>query len=405
MRTGFFIAICIVFSASFVTGIQLSAGEESSHSRKVQNSEVHEIEIAVTEAFRKGDYGTAIPLLQILASKAPDTASFHARLGQAFYSTGRPRDAIPPLRKALELDPACETAHHFLGLSLAESGNCKEALAILESDYPQINDRALKRRIGLAGERCARSAEEPYRGINYLQWLNRDFPNDPEVLYLSTHVFSDLSTRASQRLLRVAPDSRRAHQLYAEILEVQGRNAESIAEYRKVLATGVPLPTIHYQIGRLLLAGDSNSASLDAARKEFEQELEINPTHMESEYELGEITYQARHWNEAIEHFGRAVKIEPNASKALIGLGKSLVSAGRLAEALPPLEKAVQLAPDDAAAHYQISFAYLRVGRKQEAEKHLALYREAHDQQQRVSRVGGVDGSSPTQTTEPQNNH
>ena len=76
MRTGFFIAICIVFSASFVTGIQLSAGEESSRSRKVQNSEVNEIEIAVTEAFRKGDYGTAIPLLQILASKAPDTASF-----------------------------------------------------------------------------------------------------------------------------------------------------------------------------------------------------------------------------------------------------------------------------------------------------------------------------------------
>ena len=164
------------------------------------------------------------------------------------------------------------------------------------------------------------------------------------------------------------------------------------------------LPGIHYRVGRLLLAGEPDSATLEAARREFEEELQINPADVDSEYQLGEMARQARQWNEAIEHFGRAAKIDPNSPQALVGLGKSLVSAGRPAEAVAALEKAVQLAPDDAVAHYQMSFAYRRVGREEEAKKHLALYREAHDLQQHVNQdmhLGIVGNISQPQTAEP----
>jgi tetratricopeptide (TPR) repeat protein len=140
------------------------------------------------------------------------------------------------------------------------------------------------------------------------------------------------------------------------------------------------------------------------AGKEFEAELATNPDDARSEYELGEMARESRKWNEAIENFARAVKIDPQFAEALIGLGKSLISAGRASEAVAPLEKAVKVEPRDAVAHYQLSFAYLRVGREEDAKKELALYREAHDQQQRVSQAirQGITGSiAQPQTAEP----
>jgi Flp pilus assembly protein TadD len=356
------------------------------------------------EALRKGDYATAVQALEKLTAMAPDVAELQANLGVAYYSAGRPRDAVAPLRKALRLKPSLTSAHYFLGISLAESGDCKAATPFLETDYPRLNDPRLRRVIGLDAAQCATAADEPYRAITYLQWLNRDFPNDPDVLYFMAHVFSDLSTRASQQLLHVAPGSYQAHRMYAEALEVQGKTADAIAEYREVLAMDPRLPGIHYHLGRLLLAGERDSAALDAAHKQFEEELRINPADADSEYELGEMARQARKWNEAIEHFGRAAKVDPHFPQALIGLGKSLVSAGRAAEAVAPLEKAVQLAPADPVAHYQLSFAYLRVGREEDAKKQLALYREAHARQERVSqaiRLGIVGDISQPQTAEP----
>ena len=204
---------------------------------------------------------------------------------------------------------------------------------------------------------------------SFLEGLNRDFPNDPDVLYLSTHIFSDLSTRSSQRLLQAAPGSYQAHQLNAEVLEIQEKFADAIEEYRKVLTLAPRLTGIHYHIGRLLLAGERSPNTLDAARKEFEEELQINPADPASEYELGEMAREARNWNDAIGHFGRAVASDPDFPPALVGLGKSLVSAGRAAEAVAPLEKAVKLTPDDPVSHYQLSFAYRRVGREAEAQK------------------------------------
>jgi tetratricopeptide (TPR) repeat protein len=331
-------------------------------------------------------------------------AEFQANLGTAYYWAGQPKDAIAPCRKALKLKPSLTFARYFLALSLAETGECAAALPLLEKDYGAVGDPQLKRFMGLDGARCTMMLAEPFHATNWLQWLNRDFPDDPDVLYQSTRIFSDLSTVTSQRLLRVAPSSYQARQIDADALEIQGRNSEAIAEYRKIEEAAPGLPGIHYRIGRLLLAGELDAATAEAARKEFEEELQVNPNDAGSEYELGEMARVARQWNEAIEHFGRAVKIDPNFSDALIGLGKSLVSAGRAAEAVAPLENAVRLAPADPVAHYQLSFACLRLGREEEAKKELALYGQAIDQRHQVSlaiRQGITGGISKSQTAEP----
>jgi predicted Zn-dependent protease len=55
----------------------------------------------------------------------------------------------------------------------------------------------------------------------------------------------------------------------------------------------------------------------------------------------------------------------------------SLNSAGKFSEALVSLESYVKMQPGDPAGHYQLATAYARTGRKQEAEREVALQREA----------------------------
>jgi tetratricopeptide (TPR) repeat protein len=357
-------------------------------------------------ALSKGDYEGAVTSLEALAKLQPDVAEVHADLAVAYYFVGRYDDAIGQCRAALKLKPSLVHAHFFLGASLAEGNQCKDALAYLEKDYPRVNEPQLKRVLGTDAVRCNMVLNRPDQAVDFIRLLSRDFPDDPEALYLSSQLYSELSTRASQRLLMTAPGSPQAHQLNAEVLEMQEKPNEAAEEYRRVLALNPRAPGIHYRLGRLLLAGSRGPTTLEDARREFEEELKIDASNAAAEYELGEMAREARQWDQAIQHFARAARLESGFTEALIGLGKSLVSGGRAQDAVAPLESAVKLEPGNPNAHYQLSFAYRRLGREQEAQKELAAYKETHEklvQSQQAIRSGIIgDMSRPQSETPPE---
>src|SRR5215467_4089957 len=140
------------------------------------------------------------------------------------------------------------------GTKLAENGHCAEALPLLKKSFPQTSDKDLKLRIGFDAVRCAMSLSQFDLAVDFLRVLNREFPRSPAVLYLSVHIYSDLSTRASQELANVAPTSSQARQLNAEALEVQGRWDEAEKEYRKILEDNPHAAGIHFRLGRNMLS-------------------------------------------------------------------------------------------------------------------------------------------------------
>ena len=387
---------------------QVAGGSASQHKPAVNpgalSGDTAELAAEAQSALSKGDYGGAITSLERLAKLQPGIAEVHANLAVAYYSVGRYGDAVKQGREALTLKPSLVHAHFFLGASLAEGGQCKDALPYLEKDYTRATEPQLKRVLGTDAVRCNMVLNRPDSAVDFIRLLSRDFSDDPEVLYLSSQLYSELSTRASQRLLITAPGSPQAHQLNAEVLEMQEKPNEAEEEYRKVLALNPRAPGIHYRVGRLLLAGPRGPTTVDDARREFEEELTIDPSNAAAEYELGEMARQARQWDLAIEHFARAAQLEPEFTESFIGLGKSLVSAGRAQEAVAPLENAVKLEPQNPNAHYQLSFAYRRLGREQQAQAELAAYKETHEksvQTQRAIRAGVLGDMSQPQSESP----
>jgi tetratricopeptide (TPR) repeat protein len=262
-------------------------------------------------------------------------------------------------------------------IALAKSGHCPAALRLLRKSAPRIGDKDLKLQAGLATVRCAMTTDNRGAAIFTLQWLNHEYPTDPDVLYVSTHAYSDLSTRTAQDLGRIAPRSYQAHELNAESLEMQGKWDEARQEYEKVLRENPRLPGIHFRLGRMLLSKPNPDAgAAEAAKKEFEEELKIDPSNAGAEYVLGELARQRQDWDAAIQHFTRAAKLDASFGDAYLGWGQSLISRKKFADAIQPLESAVKLAPQNPAAHYSLATAYSRTGRKEDAEREFAIHRQ-----------------------------
>jgi len=303
---------------------------------------------------------------------------------------------LPPVSSVAQVgERSSSTVLHFTdarkALELAKTGHCKEALPLLKRTVGHIADQGLKRDAGFAGVRCAMFADQPDAAIDFLRSLNREFPHDPDVLYLSVHTYSDLSTRASAELANTAATSYQAQELNAEALEVQGKLDDAEKIYRQIIKQNPSLAGIHYRLGRVLVSKpDFGPAVAEAAKQEFEQELQIDPSNAGAEYVLGEMAKQKQQWDEAIQHFSRAAKLDAGFGDAFVGWGGSLVSVKKFAEAIAPLEAAVKLEAGNPAAHYMLAVAYARSGRKEEGDREFAIQRQLTQK--------GAAGESPAQS-------
>ena len=276
-------------------------------------------------------------------------------------------------------------------MSLAESGRCPEALPQLARSVAHITDRELQKRVGLAGVRCASLLQQQETLLQFVQILSRQFPHDPEVLYALTHAYSDLAARSAQELAITAPTSSPALEMDADTNEQQGKWDQAEKDYRKILEQNPRYPGIHFRLARQLLSKPNPPSDFaDQAKKELQQELEIDPSNAGAEYVLGELARQAQDLPEAVKHFSKASELETNFADAYLGLGMSLLAEKKYPEAVAPLEKAVKLQPANPAGHYSLATAYARTGRREDADREFAL-------QQKTSAPAGAQGAPPPQ--------
>jgi len=268
-------------------------------------------------------------------------------------------------------------------IALTEQGRCQEALPILKRVFPRLTDKQIRYRAAMAETRCAMAVGENDTAIQALLLLKREYPGDPEVLYIMVHYFSQIAQRTSQELAATAPNSSQAQKLEAEAFESQGKWDEAAGIYRGILKANPSLDGIHYRLGQVLLSKAGETGPVDEAKAEFEKELQVDPRNAASEFVLGELARRAGKWDEAAQHFGRASHLDVGFAEAYLADGMSLAGGGKFAEAIGPLKEYVRLVPADPAGHYQLAIAYARTGNQEAAAHEMELQKQAADQAKR----------------------
>jgi tetratricopeptide (TPR) repeat protein len=335
------------------------------------------------QALSAGRYAEAQTDYEKLAKLEPGIAEIHATLAVIDFKLRDYELAVGEVQTAQRLKPSLPRLDSLLGMALAELGRFADALPGLEKGFKQSADAEIRRMCGLQLERAYTGLKRDSKAVEVAMELNRLYPDDPEILYQTGKIYGNFAFLTMQKLAEVAPSSVWRHQAAAEADESQGSYSLAVTEYRQVLALEPDRPGVHYRLGRTLLARSYHVTSAQdtaEAAKEFEQELQRDPTNANAAYELGEIRRKSGQFDEAQKLFEAALKNYPNFEEAHLGLASVLLSWQKPDLALPHLHKAIELNAQNEVAWYRLGQALKALGNTAEQQKALAEYRRLHDE-------------------------
>lgn len=282
-------------------------------------------------------------------------------------------DAQRDLEKAVQLSPADARAITYLVLTRAAFGECSvTGIEELRLQAYRNADPEIRRLAGLAVVRCLLVFNRVTEAMPLLTNLRNLFPDDPDVLYQATQVLNRAWNAAVLDLRRKVPKSYRLNQLAAESLENQSRYSEAAAEYRKAIEKDPAALELHYRLGRALMLGGHDPASLEAARGAFAAELTLNPWDAVAECQIGQAYSALQNAASAVEHLEKAVQLAPKFTECMIALAKLKIESQDYKEAIALLERAVELQPGLEAAHENLMLAYRAAGKNKQADREQA---------------------------------
>jgi tetratricopeptide (TPR) repeat protein len=265
-----------------------------------------------------------------------------------------------------------ERARAFLALTLAATNRCTEAEpALVKAGASKSAE--IRRLAGLALVQCRIASNHLDDAAAVLSRLKASYPADADVLYQSARLHMTAWNDAIHMLYEKAPASFRVNQLSGEILETQGQFSEAAIEYRKAIAKNPQALNLHFRLARALLMGSHTPEGLEAAMKELDAELALNPSDCVALYQAAQIYLNQQKPQQAEANLQRALDINPTFPEALIALGKLRMDEKKYTDAVSLLQKAVTLMPKSESAHYSLMMAYRNAGRMADARREKAV--------------------------------
>jgi Flp pilus assembly protein TadD len=339
-------ALSLGFAARAQEGGPVPPAQVAQAVERVRSSAVDESALAQALALggallREGRFDEAAELFGALASKRPHDPSVLYGAALATFNAGRPADAEPLARRAVE-----------------------EALAAARTKNASNDD---------AGASNSRAADA-------LVLLG---------VVLAVRGDDAGALKAVGQAVALAPDSFDARLALGRALFGAGDDAGAVAAFRAAVALRPADTQAHFFLATALEhAGDA-----DGALSAYRELVTLQPRAAEGHLGLGVLLLKrgGPEAEKGVEELSRALEINPNLYEARVALGRALVGRGRAAEAVEHLRRAAELAPGNPEPHYELSLAYRRLGRKDEAAAEAEVVRRIHESRRGAARPGAPD--------------
>ncbi len=270
-------------------------------------------------------------------------------------------------------------------------GDYQEART-LASEYLKTHPEASPARILLARAEIAQGQYEPaYEALRKALELD---PTNIDALYYLERLCTILSQIELRRLLEMAPDSFRAHQLMGESYMEQHNKDEAEREYQAALKANPNSVEILDALGEL----KRSEFKFDEALDYYVRAAKLTPRDYTSAYGAGACHLFKQNPQRAIESFRRALAIDPNSAAARLALGDALLREGQASAAVTELKAAITLVPGMRQAYTLLARAYQKLGQTREAQQALQKEQELAQQEikAREETLGSDRGSSPS---------
>ncbi len=161
--------------------------------------------------------------------------------------------------------------------------------------------------------------------------------------------------------------------LLAGLLWIElGENEKAISTFEQALAHDPQMPKAHFDEGLAYI----HWAKWPEAEKAFKAELELRPGDANAKYHLGFVYLQQAKTDEAFALFEDVIAAHPEHANAQYQVGKIYLDRDDFTKAAEHLEIAARLSPKKDYMHYQLQAAYRKLGRTEDADRELAVYKD-----------------------------
>jgi Flp pilus assembly protein TadD len=292
-------------------------------------------------AIDKNDFAAAIPPLQKFIAEKPDVAYAHFQLGYAYTNLQRPAEARPEYERSIAIDPKFFEAYLNLGTLLLET-DPKNAIAPLrkavELQAAQSHPRFL---LAVALDRSGddAAAAEQFQGVlnldpndfpsaNYLGWyfLRHQKPADAEVKF--------------RRALEIQPEDQNATLGLAQSLAAQ-KKPEAAEAYQQYISANPGDNETRTLLIRFLI----DQKQYEAALAEINKTPDANPPTADTLTLRADLLVAQKKTDEAIASLQQALILRPQDAKLHGGLGRLYLGKRDFPNAEKELKIALQLDP------------------------------------------------------------
>jgi tetratricopeptide (TPR) repeat protein len=368
----------------------------------------------------QGRAAESVPYLERCARSQPVNALVRKLLAGGLVARGEREGALGQLREAVRLSPDDSEAWYSLGqvsMHLAR-GWMKKAAAhpaegkgyrnlILARSFEErgaaSTAKSYFQALGQA-DPSAPTSEAQRHAVALLEAGNLELaasrllelldsrPDDPWAAYWLGRSYEGTSREAIQRLVELAPESHRVHQLNGDLSMEQDRARDAIGHYSRALAQRPDDRTLVFSLGQAFM----KDGQFQAAIGQFEKALAVDATDASASLNIARCFLALKDPGKAYDHARRASSIDPKLLAARGIMGRALAMEERTAEAASELEKAAP-SDTDGSLHYQLFLAYRKLNQPARAQAALRRCTEIrrHNQQEYLEEVG-ISAGAPS---------
>jgi predicted Zn-dependent protease len=341
-----------------------------------------------------GDDNSIIAELQRMSAADPNNTSALRRLAQAQARAGRVDAAAATLRAAIARRPKQDREQLLLRLHLAQifsdASRYSEAVAIYEDllkargigdalltsdDDREFAAQALRQIIAL--HKSAGSTSDVTATIERMRRLlgkDDSTADEQQIESLRNQGKRHEALRAIRDARQRFPEEDQFLQLEAQTLTDLGEVDEAVALLRKQLKGSAQDYGIYLAVSNLYSQARRGREAVDAARKAIELTPSDNPGMLTDALIVLSSAQERAGDRKGSEQSLRSILAkEPDNATALNNLGYFLVERNeRLEEALDMINRAVRSDPANSSFLDSLGWAYFKLGKLTEAERHLS---------------------------------
>lgn len=301
-------------------------------------------------------YDTALKQFQRVLELDPNNLDVLFSLGESWLEIGR-----QATQELLKLAPDGGRAWELSGEQSELKGDRQGALEDFTGALSRRPDLAeLRAKVTMLGGTVSEVSPSD----------NGNTHQQEDEIYQRAHDAQQDARQAFETILRIAPDSYRAHQIMADALSAQERRPQALEEYKAVLKLNPDLPGIHEAMGNIFL----RMGQQDEALKEFKSELQIQPRSAGAYTNIGQVLLITGNDEDARTMLNKALEMDRPPVEIYRLLGKIDLHRKDYPAAIKDLNRYLLARQRDSSAYYLLSQAYRGVGDKEGTAQALALF-------------------------------